>query len=88
METCPYCKEQFEVEVPSAFFGFETLNFTCLYCGREFESEQLPKIVWKRDGLSGCYYTTLVPKHTKVDGEQYQRFDYYDYLKEKRNERG
>ena len=81
METCPYCGEQFEVEVSERLLGLKTLLFDCPSCRREFESYQLEKIVWKRDTLFGNWYTCLVPRHTKVDGINLVRFDYFDYMK-------
>lgn len=81
MEKCPKCKRQFEVEVAEEFLRLDYLYFDCPYCGERFGSEQIKKVVWKRDEYSGTYYTTLVSRHAKIDGFWLMRFEYFDYLK-------
>ncbi len=76
METCPHCGKAFEVKVHPDLIGLGHLTFVCPSCGVGFTSEQLPKIVWKRDGQFGHWYTCLVPRHTKIDGVNIMSFEH------------
>jgi hypothetical protein len=78
-ETCPHCGLTFEGEFPSWISAdAPEYCFCCPDCSRNFDVENLPRIVWKLDAYSGTWHTSLVHRYTKIDNVTTRPFDYFD----------
>lgn len=76
-ETCSKCLSEFTVTVTDGELKKHWLTYRCPECGEFFDVENLNKLMWVKDTLSGTYYLSSVSKYL-MESEHRRRFDYFD----------